>query len=168
MCLVKGKIRNLTQDNITFFSTYRWNRRENYLSYLWNSCSLRSQPYRYKYSYLLCRYKLHRFRKEEGHSRRYLRKRNKWEKNCNLYSNCVYIQNTSYVYENKWASNFVLESLNFFFKRSHSGTIIFTKYWYLKIKINVEHGKIFTRNRAFSSKMHDFFRKDSEHILTSL
>ena len=87
---------------------------------------------------------------------------------CNFYSNCVYIQNTGDVYANEWASNFVLVSLNFFFRRSHSGAVIFAKYWYLKIKINVEHGKIFTWNRAFSRKMYDFFRKDPEHILTSL
>ena len=102
VCLVKAKIKNQIQDNKTFFSANMWNRKENDLTYRWNSCSPRSQSYRYKYSYLLRRDKLHRFRKEEGHSRRYLKKRNKWWKICNLYSNSrVYIQNTVYVYGKK-------------------------------------------------------------------
>ena len=42
----------------------------------------------------------------------------------NLHSKSrVYIQNL-FVYEKKTTSNFVLESLNFFFMRSHSSTII--------------------------------------------
>ena len=77
VCLVKGKIRYSIHDNITFFSYNRWNRRENDLAYPWSSCSPRNQPYRYKYSYLLRRDKLHRFRKEEGDSHRYLKNRNK-------------------------------------------------------------------------------------------
>ena len=127
VCLVKGKIRYSIHDNITFFSYNRWNRRENDLAYPWNSCSPRSQPYRYKYSYLLRRDKLHRFRKEEGHSRRYLRKRNKWWNICNLHSSSsLCIQNPGFLEEKKRAFNFVLESLHFFFKRSHSGKNIVT------------------------------------------
>ena len=64
-------------NDITFLSSNRWNRRENDLTYPWSSCSPRNQPYRYKYSYLLRRDKLHRFRKEKGDSHRYLKNRNK-------------------------------------------------------------------------------------------
>ena len=128
-CVVKGNIRNEIQENITFFSTHRSKKKENDLTYLWNSCSPCSQPYRYKYSYLLRQYTLHCFRKDQTHSRRYLEERNKQQKICNLYSNfSVYIQNTGFCVrkELKRASNFVLESLNLFFERSHSGTIIVT------------------------------------------
>ena len=98
VCLVKAKIKYQIQDNKTFFSANMWKRKENDLTYRWNSCSPHSQPYRYKYSYLLRRDKLHRFRKGEGHSRRYLRKRNEWWKICNLHSSTsLCIQNQGFL-----------------------------------------------------------------------
>ena len=57
------------------------NQKGNDVSYFGNSSCPRSQPYRYKYSYLLLhRYNLPRFRKDQNHSRRYLKKRNKRRK----------------------------------------------------------------------------------------
>ena len=57
------------------------NQKGNDVSYFGNSSCPRSQPHRYKYSYLLLhRYNLPRFRKDQNHSRRYLKKRNKRRK----------------------------------------------------------------------------------------
>ena len=36
------------------------------------------------------------------------------------------LQNPGFVYEKKSASNFVLESVHFFFKKSHTGTCMVT------------------------------------------
>ena len=95
-------------------------------------------------------------------------------KNLQFYSNSsVSIQNPGLVYEKKRASNFVLESVHFFLRKAIQGhaysqllipenkdkcwTCIVTmhshNYWYLKIKINVEHWKRFTGNRGCSCKM---------------
>ena len=57
------------------------NQKGNDVLYFGNSSCPRSQPHRYKYSYLLLhRYNLPRFRKDQNHSRRYLKKRNKRRK----------------------------------------------------------------------------------------
>ena len=131
--------------------------RKNDLSYLGNNLCPRSHPYKYKYSYLLRRCNLHCFRKDQGNSRRYLKKRNKCWKIYNLHSKSrVYIQNL-FVYEEKTTSNFVLESLNFFFMRSHSSTII--------IKIIVPENKdnywtwqhFPSKSRLYSCKMWNSF-----------
>ena len=125
--LSSGQYDFVFQDIIALFSTKRWNRRQNDLTHLKHSWGPRSQPYRYKYSYLLRRYNLHRFCKDQKDIRWYLKKRNKWWNSCNLPSNSnVYIQTPDFMYEKKMASNFVLELLHFFFKRSHTGTSMVT------------------------------------------
>ena len=81
--------RRIARPNLCNLILYNYvNLKGNDESYFGNSSCFRSRPYRYKCSYLLQhRYKLHRFRKDQIDSRRYLKKRNKWRKIYNLHSN---------------------------------------------------------------------------------
>ena len=126
------------------------NQKGNDVSYFGNSSCPRSQPHRYKYSYLLLhRYNLPRFRKDQNHSRRYLKKRNKRRKfRCGTAAICP--RTLMYISKLVFFVLFV-----FFCKRSHTEISIIT--FIHKLKITVEHGKRFTGNRGYSCKMQVLF-----------